>query len=63
MLLGDGFRALHQALAHYNDGQRWRLHYVSAREMFNIACAAMDGRDGDPHRHRDYVLAPPPVVA
>jgi hypothetical protein len=63
VLLGDGFRALHQALARYNDGRCWRLHYVSAREMFNIACAAMDGRGGDPHQHRDYVLAPPPVAS
>jgi hypothetical protein len=63
MLLGHGFRALHAALARFNDGQRWRLHYVSAREMFNIACAAMDGRDGNPNQHRDYVLPPPPVVA
>ena len=63
MLLGDGFAALHGALAEYNDGARWRLHYVTAREMYNIACAAMDGRDGDPHAVRDYVLSPPPVAA
>ena len=32
----------------YNDGQRWELHYVTAREMFNIAIAAMDGQRGLP---------------
>lgn len=62
MLLGNGFGALHQALAHYNDGREWRLHYVSAREMFNVACAAMDGLKGDPNQYRDYALSPPPVA-
>lgn len=62
MLLGDGFAALHRALAAYNDGTRWRLHYVTAREMYNLACAAMDGKSGDPHQFRDYALPPPPVA-
>jgi hypothetical protein len=62
VLLGDGFRALHGALAQYNDGRRWKLHYVTAREMYNVACAAMDGRDGDPGAYRDYALPPPPVA-
>jgi len=63
MLLGDGFGALHRALAAYNDGARWRLHYVTAREMYNVACAAMDGCTGDPNTFRDYALAPPPVAS
>jgi hypothetical protein len=46
----------------YNDGVRWRLHYVTAREMFNIAIAAMEGREGDPGHYRDHVLPPPPVA-
>jgi hypothetical protein len=62
-LLGDGGRMLHQELTtRYNDGRRWRLHYVTAREMFNIAVAAMDGRDGDPNAFRDYVFPPPPAA-
>ncbi len=61
-LLGDGGRNLHEGLRAYNDGQRWKLHYVTAREMFNIARAAMAGETGDPGRFRDYVLAPPPIV-
>lgn len=61
-LLGDGGRAMHEALAsHYNDGRRWKLHYVTARETFNVAMAAMEGHSGDPGRFRDHVLAPPPV--
>ncbi len=42
----------------WNDGKRFRLHYVSAREMVNIARAAMDGKDGNAGAFRDYVLKP-----
>jgi hypothetical protein len=63
-LLGEPGRALHTALArHYNDGQRYILHYVTAREMFNIALAGMAGCTGNPNAYRDYSLAPPPVAA
>lgn len=63
-LLGWGGHALHQELRdHYNDGERWQLHYVTAREMYNIAIAAMDGKRGNPGDFRDYVLPPPPVAA
>ena len=62
-LLGDGGRAMHAELTtRYNDGRRWRLHYVTAREMYNIAIAAMDGKSGDPGAYRDYELPPPPVA-
>jgi hypothetical protein len=61
-LLGAGGVALHRALAAYADGRAWRLHYVTAREMFNVAAAAMDGRRGDPNDYRDYVFAPPPAA-
>jgi hypothetical protein len=63
-LLGEGGRQLHTVLTtEFNDGARWRLHYVTAREMYNIAIAAMDGYDGDPGGYRDYVLPPPPVAS
>jgi len=63
VLLGEETRAMHQALTRdFNDGARWRLHYVTAREMFNIAVAAMEGRAGDPGQYRDHVIPPPPVA-
>ena len=63
-LLGAGGEALHRELTtRYNDGRRWALHYVTAREMYNMAIAAMDGRTGDPGAYRDYVLPPPPVAS
>ncbi|MGB8377478.1 MAG: hypothetical protein WCE70_03285 [Rhodanobacteraceae bacterium] len=43
----------------YNDGRRWKLHYVSAREMYNIIKAAEAGRDGDPADYRDYDVPRP----
>lgn len=43
----------------YNDGDRYRLHYVTAREAFNIVRAAEDGRAGDPGLYRDYEIAAP----
>ncbi len=61
-VLGDGGRKLHSALRKFNDGREWILHYVSAREMFNIAMAAMEGREGNPAQYRDHVLAPPPAA-
>ncbi len=61
-LLGEGGRMLHEELTtRYNDGQRWRLHYLTAREMFNVAIAAMDGHAGDPNVFRNHRLPQPPI--
>lgn len=38
----------------YNDGEKYTLHYVSAREMYNIARASSDGHTGNPNDYRDY---------
>jgi hypothetical protein len=43
----------------YNDGRRWRLHYVTAREMYNIIRAAEAGRRGNPGEVRDHEILPP----
>ena len=40
----------------YNDGKKFKLHYVTAREMYNIVKAAEAGRDGSPQDYRDYIL-------
>ncbi len=40
----------------YNDGVFWKLHYVSAREMYNIIKAAEAGLTGDPGRYRDFLI-------
>ena len=59
-LLGAPADAMYDYLEReYNDGVRNVLHYVTAREMYNIARAAEEGHEGDPGRFRDHVLPPP----
>ncbi len=61
-LLGPAGVAMHETLAEcYNNGESWSLHYVTAREMYNIARAAMDGLTGSPGQYRDYKVKRPPV--
>jgi hypothetical protein len=43
---------------HYNDGRRYILHYVTARQAYNIAMAAVDGHSGDPSDYLDYLVRP-----
>ena len=42
----------------YNDSKKFFLHYVSAREMYNIIKAAEADEDGDPNLYRDYLIPP-----
>jgi hypothetical protein len=59
VMLGGPFRQmLADALDRFNDGQRCRLHFVTAREMANIALAAVDGRSGNAGHFRDYRYLP-----
>ena len=60
-LLGDAAQRMHEHLERaYNDGERYVLHYVTARETYNIIKAAEAGHGGDPHAFRDFLLPPPP---
>ena len=60
-LLGEGSHVMHTALQRYRrDG--WKLHYVTAREMYNGARAAMDCKNGDPSAFFDYIVKPPPIA-
>ncbi len=43
----------------YNDGEKYRLHYVTAREAYNIVKAAEDGKEGNPNSFRDYLIPHP----
>ena len=63
-LLGETMdRAYNHLEKHYNDGTRWQLHYVSAREMYNIVKAAEAGHDGNPGRYRDFAIPRPTYAA
>lgn len=56
-LLGDAMREMHEYLM--GSGEKWLVHYVSAREMYNIARAAEDGKTGNPGDFRDYEIFAP----
>ena len=59
-LLGPAADAMHAHLERaYNDGANHVLHYVSAREMYNIIKAAEAGKTGNPAAYRDFELPPP----
>ena len=59
-LLGNAVDEMYTYLEqHYNDGSRYVLHYVTAREMYNMVKAAEDGHAGNPHEYRDYILRRP----
>jgi hypothetical protein len=67
VLLGAPMERLHRALAELaaprpGDGgrPRWAVHYVTAREMYNVARAAMDGHGGSPAAYFDYDVPSPP---
>lgn len=56
-LLSEGFEMLFSTLErHYNDGENFLLHYVTAREMFNLVKAAEAGESGPPQDFFDYRL-------
>lgn len=42
----------------YNRRNMYFLHFVTAREMYNIIKAAEAGQDGDPGLYRDYRIPP-----
>ena len=57
--LGDLACKMHNYLgAYYNDGERFKLHYVTAREAYNIVKAAEAGESDDPSQFRDYLIKP-----
>jgi hypothetical protein len=57
-LIGPERRELLHNLVASAESRGDTLHYVSAREMVNIALAACDGREGSPSDYRDYRLQP-----
>lgn len=63
VLLEKEMKKMHLYLQEkYNEGEKWKLHYVSAREMYNIIRAAEDGCEGSPGEYRNYEIKPPPIV-
>lgn len=59
LLGGPASRMFSHLESAYNDGQRYSLHYVSAREMYNIVKAAEAGKTGNPGEYRDFIVPRP----
>ena len=58
-LLGDTADRMYSFLENeYRNRSGYRLHYVTARELYNIVKAAEAGKVGDPGLYRDYVIPP-----
>jgi hypothetical protein len=53
-VLGDPMRRFLAELVAGAPERNEILHFVSAREMVNMICAACDGREGNPGSYRDY---------
>jgi hypothetical protein len=58
VLLGEPMARMHEALARLRAREGWHVHYVTAREMYNVARAAMDGLRGSPAQYFDYEIPP-----
>jgi hypothetical protein len=55
MLLGGRMMEFHQAIQQMaQSGDKVKFHYVTAREMANIAHAAEQGKEGNPGEYRDF---------
>lgn len=58
-LFGKSAEEMYRALeALYRDQTGYRLHYVTARELYNIIKAAEAGKTGDPSQYKDFVIPP-----
>lgn len=59
-IFGGAAEKMHAYLGRqYNDGSRYRLHYITARETYNIIKAIEAGEQSDdPNQYRDYLIPP-----
>lgn len=61
VMLGRPIEELHAAIETLSR-RGWQIHYVTAREMYNVVRAAMDGKAGSPVAYFDYEIPPPERV-
>jgi hypothetical protein len=57
--LSPAMGALFTAMGQWWTRPPFRLHYVTAREAYNIVKAAEAGYSGNPDTYRDYLIPPP----
>jgi len=58
-ILGPGMETMLAAMVERWDCPPFRLHFVTAREAYNIVKAAEAGLSGNPNDYRDYLIPPP----
>lgn len=59
VLIGQSADDMYSTLeTEYRDRPGYRLHYMTAREVYNIIKAAEAGGNGDPDMFRDYLVRP-----
>ena len=59
VVLGEPMDEMYTYLeTEYNDGEEYILHYVTAREFYNLAKAAEAGMTGNPNDYRDFLVKP-----
>lgn len=56
--IGEDARRFFTEMIEIADKAGNKIHFATAREAYNIARAAMDGRSGDPNIFRDHLLTP-----
>jgi hypothetical protein len=54
VVIGAAFQRFLEELTGGAESRKETLHFVTAREMVNIALAACDGKEGNPGQYRDY---------
>jgi hypothetical protein len=58
-MIGDEMKRFMTEVLEQGDATgRFKIHFASAREVFNMVLAALAGEEGDPGRYRDYYLRP-----
>ena len=56
-MIGDELnRFMNEVLEHGAATGQYKIHFASAREVFNMVLAALAGEEGDPGQYRDYFL-------
>jgi hypothetical protein len=58
-MMGDELKRFMQEILERGEATgRFKIHFASAREVFNMIVAALEGQSGDPAQYRDYWLRP-----
>jgi hypothetical protein len=58
-MIGDELRRFMTEVMEFGNADgRFKVHFATAREVFNMVSAALEGQSGDPAQYRDYVMRP-----